>query len=225
MKAWFCIPSARPAAEANKALRKWSDKGYGIALWRDDNTDVPICNLLLTGKYPGYAQAVNALAAEVLAQDPGCQFIVDGGDDTTPDPNHSPSEIAQQCVEHFGGTFGVMQPTGDRWANGSIDRIAGSAWMGREWCERANQGLGPLWHEYFHNFVDDELQNVAIKLGVFWQRPDLIHHHEHWIRAEAEMPQFLKKANSSDQWAHSQRLFNERRNSGFPGHAPLILTR
>lgn len=79
-------------------------------------------------------------------------------------------------------TFGVMQPTGDRFDGGSIDRICGSAWLGREFCRRINQGQGPLWPEYKHMFVDQELQEVALKYGVLWQRRDLIHLHRHFAR-------------------------------------------
>ena len=35
-----------------------------------------------------------------------------------------------------------MQPTGDRFAQGQIDRIAGSAWIGREFARRAYGGNG-----------------------------------------------------------------------------------
>ena len=186
MRAWFAIPSARPAKEANRVLKQWQAKGYGIALWRDSLEDPPIANLVLTGKYPGYAGAVNALAAEVLKHDRECDWIIDGGDDTLPDMR-APHMIADECELHFGGTFGVMQPTGDRFAGGSIDRIAGSAWMGRNWCKRANGGKGPLWPEFTHMFVDDCLQQTAIRCGAFWQRPDLVHLHHHFLRESARL--------------------------------------
>jgi hypothetical protein len=76
---------------------------------------------------------------------------------------------------------------------------------------------------------DEELQHVAIKHGVFWQRPDLIHYHDHWGRArEGErlgqrdrMPQFLEKANSPEEWHKYKKLFSERLAAGFPGSDPL----
>src|SRR5216683_3069212 len=178
MSVYLCIPSARMASEVDSTLAIWRERGYRIALWRDTPDDAPICDLLLTGKYPGYALAVNALAAEVLSHDAQCEWIVTGGDDTEPDPNHSPEQIAAQCRDHFGSTFGVMQPTGDRWGDSKsayIDRVAGSPWLGREFCQRVNGGNGPLWHEYFHMGVDEELQAVAERLGVFWSRRDLTH--------------------------------------------------
>lgn len=214
MRTWLAIPSARPAAEANVVLHKWQEKGYGIALWRDTEADPALCNLQLTGTYPGYAQAVNALSREVLARDPECRFIVTAGDDTEPDRVHDPGSIVEECEAHFGGTFGVMQPTGDRWADGSIDRIAGSPWMGREWCERANGGAGPLWPEFTHMFVDQCLMDTATRCGVFWQRRDLIHLHRHFMRQDESLdvnrvnpPAHLVKWNSSAHWAEMQAIY------------------
>src|SRR5258708_96797 len=94
--------------------------------------------MAICGPYPGYAQAVNGLVRGVLEWDPTCNWIVTGGDDVFPDPNHTADEIAEQCRQHFAWqncrvnpegiycpperrnalnrefeTFGVMQPTGD----------------------------------------------------------------------------------------------------------------
>jgi hypothetical protein len=110
-----------------------------------------------------------------------------GGDDTEPDPNHVPEDIALDCEEHFGGTFGVMQPTGDRWADGSIDRIAGSAWMGRDWCLTANKGAGPLYPEFQHMHVDEALKGAAEKMRVYWMRRDLVHLHRHFMRVSDDL--------------------------------------
>jgi hypothetical protein len=224
MSVWFCIPSARPAVEADKALSLWRDKGYRVALWRDPGADVPQCDLLIQDAYPGYAQAVNALALTVLDMDPSCDWIVTGGDDTEPDNDHAPDEIARQCSEHFGGTFGVMQPTGDDWRDGLgriIERIAGSPWIGRDFARRINRGNGPYWPDYTHNFVDEEIMQVAIKYGAFWQRPDLVHYHRHWTREKKQQPSFLKEAYSSEHWAKFQRLYRNRKAAGFPGSEPL----
>jgi hypothetical protein len=128
-------------------------------------------------------------------------------------------------------TMGVMQPTGDRWGEkpdhpdqhlrtAYIDRVCGSAWLGREFCQRVNQGKGPLWPQYTHMGVDEELQAVATKLGVLWQRPDLIHVHHHWGRKRGmtdDMPAFLKEVNTPKHWTAYKKLFAERQAAGFPG--------
>jgi len=240
-------------------LDSWRERGYKIALLRDVGRAEPLRgkygadSLLLERDYPGYGGSVNLLAKTVLKLDPSCDWIVTGGDDTLPDPTYTADEIAAQCSEYFGTTprkstisiangtgtvhldrvyetFGVMQPTGDRFADGSIDRIAGSPWIGREFCLRVNQGNGPLWAEYWHMFDDEELQNVAIKLGVFWQRADLIHLHRHFMResdaidspaVRKDIPPHLIRANSKEHWDKNQKLFRARKAAGFPGHEPL----
>lgn len=224
---WLCIPSARKASEVDATLALWRARGYKIALWRDTADGAPICDLLMTGKYPGYAQAVNALAAEVLARDKHCDWIITGGDDTEPDPNHTPEQIADECRAHFKGTFGVMQPTGDRWADGSIDRIAGSPWMGREWCERANGGRGPLWPEFLHMFVDQALQETAQRCGAFWQRRDVTHMHKHFMRTGEAVnliippPDHLVKWNSPTHWQEMEAIYTRLRAQNF---APCMPT-
>jgi hypothetical protein len=244
MSVWLCIPSARPPAEASPVLQRWREQGYKIALYFDGSPSLPswpprtrwqdMCdtfNYPLDGKYPGYAVAVNTLVSTVMQIDPDADWFVTGGDDVLPDPDHTADEIAAQLTQHFGGTFGVMQPTGDRFAGGQIDRICGSPWMGREWCKRINQGLGPLWPDYTHMFVDEELQCVAQKYGVLWQRPDLIHLHRHFMRESdaidsravgcKERPEFLDEANSREHWMTFEKLFKTRRAQGFSGSEPL----
>lgn len=216
---WLCIPSARPAKEANAALDKWRAQGYRIALWRDAGAEPVECDLLIQREaYPGYARAVNALVAAVLEIDPACEWCVAAGDDTEPDPSYSSDEIARQCTEHFGGTMGVMQPIG----NGhGIETICGSPWMGRDWCERGYSGNGPLCEIYAHNFVDNDLQEVAKKLGILWQRADLTHIHNNWMWTTKVRPAFLDEAYSQEHWNKYSRIFANRRAAGFPGHEPV----
>lgn len=291
MSVWLSFPSKRPPAEAQACIDKWRAKGYKVAVWRDAG-DTPVsCDLMLVGYYKGYARAQNELTRQIFAPamrgewlechgtgDRTAQWVVCAGDDTDPDPNHTPEEIACECSAHFadwwslrmglpygdgspepvaerlfGGilqgrgssgeiigsskfidktkSFGVMQPTGDRFAGGSIDRIAGSPWIGREFALRVNGGQGPYWPEYTHMFVDEEIMEVALNLGVFWQRPDLIHLHHHFMRQSVALdspavpkpiPSHLAEANSPQHWDKYQRLFRQRKAAGFPGHEPLV---
>lgn len=241
-KVWYCIPSARPAAEVQPVVDAWRAQGYKVALWRDANADLPDCDYWLWGgecpragreaahlyaePYPGYAQAVNRLAKHVLMNQ-DVQWIVTGGDDTLPDPNKRANEIADELTAHFGGTFGVCQPTGDRWANGSIDRIAGSPWLGREWCERANGGQGPFWPEFTHMFGDQALKETAEKVGVYLMRPDLTHMHNHFLRQgenvnrKAEIPPHLVKWNSQAHWNEMKAIYLRLKGQGFAPCMPL----
>lgn len=254
MSCWLTIPSARPPAEAEKCLAKWRALGYKVALWRDGDKSpahIPTscdeieCDLIFTGDYPGYARAVNALIAGVMLKDPDAEWFVAGGDDTEPDPNHTASEIARQCGDHFRNlhmertgetievhpTFGVMQCTGDRFAQGSIDKIAGSPWIGREFARRMYGGNGPLWPGYARFFMDQELQDVAIQYGVFQQRRDLIHLHRHYMRRSndlnaaafvTEVPKHL--AHQESKWDEEKKIYLGRKNARpapFPGSEPI----
>lgn len=275
MSVWLTIPSARPPEEAEKVLKLWRQQGYKIALWRDRGDDGrrfeedmvfgTACD------YPGYAEAVNRMVADLIKRDPSAQWFVIGGDDVQPDLNHSAEEIAASCSGYFRGlydgadrhflrytrginteegweqlsdvaeTFGVMQPTGDRWGESPnhvrpdmrgayIDRVCGSAWLGREFCKRVNGGNGPLWPEYKHMWVDEELQHVATKLGVLWQRRDLTQLHDHAARKreyshDTDCPPHARKWTIGEEgrahWKEAEKLFFTRRDAGFPGHEVL----
>lgn len=102
--------------------------------------------------------------------------------------------------------------------------------MGREFCERMYGGNGPLYHGYQHMHVDEELFCVANLLGVYWPRRDLVHFHNHFMRASedlnspatrTEVPPHLLKWNTAEHWDSSKALFLGRKAAGFPGHQPL----
>lgn len=243
MSVWLTIPSARPAHEAQACVDRWLAAGYRVAIHRDLDAEPVLCDYLRCGDYHGYARTTNSLIKEVLMMDPECDWVVTGGDDTDPDPNKRADEIAVECCRYFYAnvfrqnfptknvvyeTFGVMQPTGDRFSDGSIDRIAGSPWIGREFCLRSYGGNGPYWDEYRHMFLDEELREVALKLGVYWQRPDLIHLHRHFQRASLAInsgaigkpiPPHLREANTPAHWSRYQAMYLGRKAQGFPGHA------
>lgn len=256
MSVWLAIPSCRPLSECGPRFELWRAQGYKIALLRQNGSARPYADLEVeTREYLGWAASTNLLAGLVLEKHPDAQWIVGGGDDTLPDPNHTAEEIAAQCSKHFAGappisefrdmiwmpgngTFGVMQPTGDRWLDtpesraqfgedrgAVIDRIAGSPWMGRKWCERAYGGHGPMFAGYHHCWADEELQLVAERLGVFWQRRDLCHHHDQWLRENQDItpdrviPQSHFVASAS--YDRERPLFEVRKRLGFPGSEPL----
>lgn len=248
MSCWVVCPSARPVEHVAKWAAAWGELGYDVAIVVDSEADAKTkyeCDARIiisppAGEaYRGYARSINALITFISEREPYAEWFVAAGDDVYPDPNHTADEIALECLAHFTdspfehGTFGVMQPTGDREFGDKqgpyIDRVAGSAWIGREFAKRVNQGNGPLWPEYFHMGCDEELQAVATKLGVFWQRPDLMHFHRHWGRPQEgermgkreRMPAFLTRANSPEEWDRYKKLFREREAAGFPGSDPL----
>jgi hypothetical protein len=72
-------------------------------------------------------------------------------------------------------------------------------------------------------FADEELQNVAQKMGVLWQRPDLIHFHQHPTLEGPMKAQSIwqRKIYSSEHWQASKALFDSRKAAGFPGSEPI----
>ncbi len=235
------IPSIRPNGGT---IPLWRERGYKVAVLRQGE---PIdCEIHIpTDEYRGWAPSVNLLAKFVVARDPTAEWIVSGGDDYEPDMSRSPEWIAEECKSYFrcvkrqwDVTFGVMQPTGDRWGDSAdtrrqygenrgayIDRIAGSPWMGREWVKRAYGGNGPMHAGYKHMYADEELKEVAEKLGVYWPRRDLIQLHRHWGRkmsaTMADCPDFMQPYNTPQHWHESKKLFEERKAAGWPGSEPL----
>ena len=84
-----------------------------------------------------------------------------------------------------------------------------------------------MWGEYWHLFADEELQEVATRLGVFWQRRDLIHFHAHALRKDIptqnDWPDFLKPINTPESWNTHKAIFDKRKAAGFPGSDPIPL--
>jgi len=273
---WFCLPSKRSPEDST--LSEWRRLGYKVMVAREES-DGP-CDadeIYWVDRYLGWARSVNLLIKIAMAKDSDALWFVTGGDDYLPDPAHRPEEIALECSQYFtstevrekvyhpDGTFGVMQPTGDRWGEGRcatcegrgflltsvlevpgitkfesgpicadchgtgtsalLDRICGSPWIGREFAQRVYGGKGPLFEGYFHNFADEELQCVARKLGVLWQRRDVTQVHRHWSREGKPMPEWASKINNAleSDWEQSQALFRSRKAHGFPGHEPLSI--
>lgn len=242
MSIWFCIPSVR---ENGGTVPLWVERGYRVCLVRQGPpVEIPGVVNIMVPEYQGWARSVNIAVAYVLENDPEMTWCCAGGDDTEPDPNHTPDVIARECMEHFGlirgiisvndvrkggalgnkCTFGVMQPIGDLklWPNSRIDTFAGSPFMGREWCERAHQGRGPIDDRFWHNHADEALQCVAQRYGAFWQRADLIHKHNHALREPGgQLPDFLKPVFSREQWVESTALFANLKAQDWPGCEPL----
>jgi hypothetical protein len=209
---WYAIPSAN-APLCGETFAVWQARGYRTAVLVDGDTPDPAnADLIVRSPdYRGYGWAVNTLCRALT----DVEFVVSGGDDILPDPDHAPEDIAAECVAHFKGTLGVMQPTGDPWNDYCIRKCAGSPWLGREFRARANMGNGPYWEDYRHYYDDTELMNVAQGLRIFWQRPDLIHKHEHWTKVGIPRPVYLEKASAGHD--RSKALFEARRLAGFPG--------
>jgi len=218
-KVWYAIPSARPKGGT---LPLWRERGYKIACQVDFGADpVEVADICWQEEYEGYAKTVNALAQHILKVYPETMIVVTGGDDIEP-PDADPLEVQREFAEEFEDLYGIMQPTGDYWMveNGlsCSERVAYSPWMGRAWIMEANEGHGPLWEGYPHFFVDEELQRVALKQDVFWQRKELTQKHNHWQREPGgKRPAHLLNKDRPELWNEAKLLFESRVRAGFPG--------
>lgn len=222
---WYCIPTANDK-QCEETLLVWKEHGYRTMAIIDGaerlirNADKTLH--LLRG-YKGYANAVNEGCRHLL-QHTDAQIIVTGGDDVLPDMETDAATIGRQFIKSFPHLFGVMQPTGDRFmedAQGrcAVERVCGSPWMGRDLVRKLNQGHGPLWWEYFHFYVDEELHEVVKALGYLEHRRDLTQSHEHWTRYKRKRPAYLDRAARNN--AEAKALFERRKAAGFPGSKPL----
>jgi hypothetical protein len=225
MAVCFAIPTAASFATAARCLNAWKARGYRTAFIyeRSDLAALPADHRVQQVRHGGYAASVNRLIASVLKAMPDCSIVVTGGDDTFPVTGLTAPELETQFFARFPDSLGVMQPTGDPWCGSrgpdgrrSNEISAQSPWLGRAFCERAYQGHGPYWPQYFHYFADTELQAVAERLKVFWQRPEIADYHDNWKRRGAPRPKYLYEARQRR--TNDEDLFLARRAGGFPGH-------
>ena len=180
-------------AEANVTALAWKKQGYRTAVLID-NTVRPldaknIDYILPIVEWKGFPNAANELCQMSF------DIIVIAGNDMFPDAEHHAQVIGKQFTDHFGGTNGVMQPTGDNY--GCIDIAAVSPWIGKDYIAHC-QGQ-PYCEDYYHYYCDADLQTEATKKGVFWQRPDLVQYHDHWSRKDNIRPVHLERAKDQHQ--------------------------
>ena len=220
MSVWYVMPSAAPYTQMQDCIHRWQDMGYKVMVFdelgRASDADFAICE----PQYKGWPTSINLLCKAVFTLDPECRVVAAGGDDVGPDPILRAEVIAEQFLDHFHGSLGVMQPTGDRWmvdeqGRSCTERVAGQPWLGREYCRRGYRGRGPFYPYYHHFFSDEELQVIAEGLGIFQQRPDLVQYHHHWSRNGGRRPEHLHHAKAG--WARDKDLFQYRHKWMFVG--------
>lgn len=203
----LAIPCAKDAAHANESLKPWKDKGYKLAIFRDIGMEPIDADLQIFGEYKGYPRAANMMCRAALAAWPEVNFCVTAGDDMF--PAEPPVEfIESECIEHFGSTDGVMQPTGDKlgWDGSTYaaERICGSPWIGRKFVEMLKGK--PFNEDYKHFFADQQMFEEWVATPWLWQRPDLAHFHNHWSR-ENGPPKMDYQDRATENWAHDEAVF------------------
>lgn len=227
MNVWLLLPTAKPDRGA-AAVKRWRARGYKVAVYVDPDCPKFDSDYRVEQPYPGYWKAMNYLAAELFNPLNYSPLYADvclfAGDDMDPDPKLTAQELGAQYLERFPDGFGIMQPCGDpqgRDASGlpAARRICGSAWFGRGWAKRAYGGRGPTDDRYWHFYADEDLKEVAEKLGVLWWRPDVTQYHRHWSWGHMPIQPYHQK--NQRHWDADYSLFCAAKARGFPDAEPL----
>jgi hypothetical protein len=206
MSVVFAIPVAVDDIDrAGQTFRLWRRQGYQTAALIDGDEAPGNCDAVIRRPYEGWAWAVNRLCTTLQE----FEWIVTGGADVLPDPTRTADGIEAECYDHFGGTYGVMQPVGDPYgALGNLSACV-SPWLGKQWRERH-----PLHEGYWHFWADTELAAVAGSRGRLWWNHEITQRHDHWARKRRERPRHLDRA--VERHAADKALFELRKSAGFP---------
>lgn len=223
---WYVIPSANPE-KCRKTLPAWRERGYKIAILQNfARGDVPADRTIWYDYYPGWPESINILCRDVVPRD--CDLVVSGGDDMYPDPKHTARELREQFYSKFPDGFGGMQPQGDEFMGSRL--YCGSPFLGRSFWERMYAGRGAMCGQYKHSWADNELYWVSKGMGVLWERFDLTHFHEHFLREATVAPDYWSRASKGpDYWAKNVQAFEledcliyvKRKAAGFAGYEPV----
>lgn len=208
---WAVWPTVNIERSQNM-IEYWHALGYKVAILIN-----PPCQpqdlldaecVVVQYEWQGFPKAGNILCRTVTGD-----IVVVVGDDVFPDPIKDAREIGDEFLERFPDLFGVMQPTGDKYA--WTHKCAVSPWIGRGFIERAYDGKGPFWEGYYHYFSDQELQEYATEQGAFQQREDITQFHDHWQRKDGvRRPSYLMEAKR--RWRGDKQIFEARKAKGFP---------
>jgi hypothetical protein len=214
---WLALPSAN-IEMAQKTFPEWKSRGYRIAIICPDalyNNYKFLVDIIIkeseNNGYSGWPKSVNIISKKLSDVD----IIIAAGDDMYPDKNYDAKQLREQFINHFNGTFGVMQPTGDKFGSlacPECEQICGSAWLGKEFRNNINKGNGPMWEEYWHMYADTELYQVAKKYNCLWIREDLNQYHEHRLRGKHNFRPTIHPGNTKI----AKNIYDIRKLNNFP---------
>jgi hypothetical protein len=220
VKCAYLIPTANPALAA-ECFRAWRSMGWDTFALVDGNDvlDAAILDVVnfvfRQNDYPGWGESFNIMARTLHEYD----WLATGGDDVWPDPMRYAETIGNELSAHFNGTFGVCQPSADRWAwnkNGTTAPICYAPIIGAEFARRWNGGKGAFWPGYFQWCADAELHGATE--GLLLERPDLMFDHRHVSKDGRPSPAY--KTGKQHRWQADWDLYEQRRRDRFPGHEP-----
>lgn len=193
-------PTCNPAKSA-RATVAWKDRGYDVFAWTDESF----------GRYLGYWSACNDIIS-ALWGNMDWPVVIVAADDLFPDPRPA-EEVLEIYRTRFPDHDGVMQPCGDDLPG--TKEICGSPWIGRKFIENTYNGRGPYYSGYQQFFGDQELMNVAQRMGKLWMHTGLTQRHEHWLRPGIAK---LDYQTANDRfWDQDKATYYWRKSQGFPG--------
>ena len=210
MTHFVCFPSAR-IDMAYSCAKEWEQKGYIPLVMLDPPTRAVLfapCTVIEgPSPFPGYYQVINQIARSAfLFGADVCTFI---GDDMTP-PKQGAEEHTLRYFARFPDGYGMMQCTGDRQGEkigGKVnsERICGSPTFGRGWHEKAFGGTGGFPTAFSSFYADEVLKEVAERLGLLYQEPDLTIDHLHWSFGRSVRQPYHERAEKN--WQQDQAVF------------------
>lgn len=222
LNCWVLYPSANHERAA-RCRDLWRQRGYRVGIFLDRGSPTTEADIVVQGEFHGYWAACNLLS-RIVFHHRGAEVVTLIGDDMIPDPLSTASSIGEAYLRRFPDGFGIMQATGDPQGKDkhgvpAAARICGSPTFGMGWNERAYHGTGPCPEMYKSYWGDEELWNVAKRLGVLWLEPKFSFLHRHWsFGHEPRQPSHEKNEGNS---RRDREMFQARKQAGFPGSDPL----
>ena len=210
---WIAIPTVcRPSL--GDWVAAWRGLGFRVALYLDAGVTLPavVTAAVMTGKYPGYARAVNTLADRVFFVHGGA-LMATGGDDVWPDPEWPAYRLRERFFSAFPDGNGIAQPAGGNMHD--VETCCIAPLIGRGWWEKHYAGRGPYWPEYWHFWTDAELHDVAWRENHLQLWRDVNWQHDHWFLKGVPPPDHIAKARALNESDH--QLYLARKAAGFPG--------
>ncbi len=223
LKHWVVFPSAT-VEKANATVEAWALRGYRTLVYQDVGSQACNADIVRFGKFPGYYRIINHLVEAAMVE--GADVVTCAADDMLPDQKYFAEGVAVTYLKKFPYGDGVMQAIGDTQGqdgNGiqAAARICGSPTFGREWVVRSYEGKGPFWDGYHSFYADEELLNVADKLGLLHQEPALTILHQHWSWGWTPIQPYHER--NQENWQADRDTFYSRKMTGFPNSGLLPL--
>lgn len=224
LNCWVVFPSA-VTTRANSAVDAWAGQGYRTLVYQDIGSEPCNADVVRFGKFPGYYKIINHLVEDALCE--GADVITCAGDDMLPDTVSTAQTIGEFYLKIFPQGDGVLQACGDPQGlddNGvqAAARICGSPTFGRDWITRSYEGEGPFCSGYHSFYGDEDLKEVAERLGKLYMAPQFTFMHKHWSWGHMSR-QHYQERNSELHWELDAALFSERKSFGFPKSGMLTV--